>query len=195
MVEDIVLLGRFEPEKTRQAASALFRALNCTLMDRAQLLSLLYIADRDSIRETGFPITGDRPVAMDFGPVLSATYGWVAGHEETAAGLWERSFQNVAGEQIRLVTDPGTDSLSPFEVETLGEVADRFGHLTSPQLSELTRGFEEWLKNQPHPGASRPISDRDRLEAVGLGDRADDILAEAEEYHLIDRLLDQTAKQ
>src|SRR5207245_2612690 len=43
-------------------------------MPMLKLLKLMYHADRTSLIETGFPVTGDTIVAMDNGPVLSKTY-------------------------------------------------------------------------------------------------------------------------
>jgi hypothetical protein len=40
-------------------------------MEYVRLLKLLYIADREMMAEAGAPVTGDRAVAMDHGPVLS----------------------------------------------------------------------------------------------------------------------------
>ena len=175
------MFGSYQAEKTRQAAAVLFKALNRSTLGRMQLLKLLYIADRESIRESGSPITGDRPVAMDFGPVLSATYNCIKGEGE-AAGAWGASFRNLNSRLLRLTHDPGTRLLSSFEVQKLQDVANLYGHLTGPQLSEITHEFEEWLRNAPHPGSAHPISDRERLEAVGLGAHADEILSEAVEY-------------
>lgn len=39
-------------------------------MSYLRMLKLLYLADRESLKETGHTITGDRVVAMEHGPVL-----------------------------------------------------------------------------------------------------------------------------
>lgn len=43
-------------------------------MPKLTLLKLLYIADRESLFNYGYTITGDTMIAMKFGSVLSATY-------------------------------------------------------------------------------------------------------------------------
>jgi Protein of unknown function (DUF4065) len=48
-------------------------------MEYVRLLKLLYIADREMMAEAGAPVTGDRAVAMDHGPVLSHVYDLVKG--------------------------------------------------------------------------------------------------------------------
>jgi uncharacterized phage-associated protein len=63
-------------------------------MEYVRLLKLLYIADREMMAEAGAPITGDRAVAMDHGPVLSHVYDLVKG-KAARAGEWAHSIRTV----------------------------------------------------------------------------------------------------
>jgi hypothetical protein len=74
------------------------------------------------------------------------------------------------------------------EEEILEAVARRFGHLTPAHLSKLTHRFPEWIKNQPHPGSTRPIPARGLREAIGRGADSDRILAEANAYQAVEEL-------
>src|SRR3972149_552546 len=62
----------FRERKAAQAAAHLLR-LHGGAMYYILLIKLLYLADRQSLIETGQPITGDRLVSMDWGPVVSQT--------------------------------------------------------------------------------------------------------------------------
>ena len=68
------MLRQFSVERTAQAAAVLLRRADGHRMPYIRLLKLLYVADRESVRGTGFPITGDDPCAMRRGPVLSITH-------------------------------------------------------------------------------------------------------------------------
>jgi len=48
-------------------------------MDRVRLLKLLYIADRESIAQTGEPILGTKLVAMKWGPLHSKVLDLING--------------------------------------------------------------------------------------------------------------------
>src|SRR5271155_4089348 len=60
--------------KTIQAIGVLLRADGVKRMNYMRLLKLLYMADRESLRETGRPITGGPVTAMERGPVLEEVY-------------------------------------------------------------------------------------------------------------------------
>lgn len=49
----------FSTKKATQAVSVILKAAPDCQMDYRKLMTLLYIADRESIKETGSPITGD----------------------------------------------------------------------------------------------------------------------------------------
>lgn len=182
------MLGHFDLDKVQQAAAVLFQALDCRSMSRMKLLKLLYIADRESVRETGVPITGDRPVAMDWGPVLSNTYDCIK-EEGPIAEQWKGHFHSPDNKTVVLVHNPSTRMLSRYEVDKLQEVAGQFGHLTPAALSTLTHTFSEWRKNEPPKGSMNRISARDLLQAVGRGEDADRLLQEAESHAAVRDLL------
>jgi uncharacterized phage-associated protein len=69
----------FNIEKAIQAVAALLHFHGSKEMSYLRMLKLLYIADRETLKETGRPITGDRIVAMEHGPVLSSVYDLIKG--------------------------------------------------------------------------------------------------------------------
>src|SRR5258708_4715070 len=90
--------------KTVQALGVLFRADRVRRMNSMRLLKLLYIADRETLRETGRPITGGAVVAMERGPVLEEVYELIRGqHREMP--LWS-SFFSTNRYDLELLQEP-----------------------------------------------------------------------------------------
>jgi uncharacterized phage-associated protein len=154
----------FDFEKTLQAAAELLRHEPHTQMSRIRLLKLLYIADREALKETGRPITGDAVVAMRHGPVLSRLYDIVKGESSDSPAFDGCVTQQ--GYQLFLAKDPGKGRLNRYEVRKLKEVSERYRERDEWAISEETHGFPEWEKNDPGD-SSRPIPLEDILSAVG----------------------------
>jgi uncharacterized phage-associated protein len=177
----------FSPIKTAQAAAFLLKQEEAHRMGRLRLLKLLYMADRERIKLCGRPITGDRVVAMDHGPVLSRTYDLIKGSDFDAS-LWERFFTN-SGRDVVLKEDPGNGELSRRELEVLGSIASRFSSVDDYGVAVVSHEFEEWCRNKPEKGTSKPIPVEHVLEATGrLSDQlgiADAIQAETHMARLL----------
>jgi Protein of unknown function (DUF4065) len=77
---------QFRFEKALQATGVLLE-LAGGRMEYLRLLKLLYISDREMIAESLSPITGDRVVAMNHGPVLSQIYDLIKG-QSAKSGEW-----------------------------------------------------------------------------------------------------------
>lgn len=176
----------FRFHKTLQAAAALLRTQPPHIMGRLRLIKLLYIADRESLRETGAPITGDRVFAMKHGPVLSETYDLIKG-EHMRSPEWSRHFENI-GSYVRLLEDPGTGRLCKYEIEKLNEVFRRFECDSDWDVAEATHQFPEWRKND-RGDSSRRIPYEDILEAVGRSPDVDSIREDARASAFLDHLL------
>src|SRR5437870_12867841 len=112
----------FNSEKAIQAAAALLRFDEARQMSYLRLLKLLYIADRESLKETGRPITGDHTVAMEHGPVLSAVFDLIKG-QHSAWKAWSEYFKK-SGYRIQMTHDPGNGQLSKYETGKLRELAE-----------------------------------------------------------------------
>jgi uncharacterized phage-associated protein len=145
-------------------------------MEYLRLLKLLYIADRENVRETGDPITFSRSVAMDNGPLSSEVYDLIKGEREDE-GEWSQ-YISTHGNSVRLITDPGRGLLTKGEIAKLNEVSMKFESLNTWDLVEHTHTFEEWKVNEPAEGSSRPIPFGAIIEAVGLKDQRNEILAD-----------------
>lgn len=175
---------RFDPDKTIEAAACLLQQERAKAMDLIRLLKLLYIADRESIRRTGYPITGDLPYSMQHGPVLSRVYDLLKG-EDPLTPLWEQFFARD-GHTIMLETEPGREHLSRFEVRTLSEVHNRYREMSEWEIVDQTHQFPEWKD----PGtSSAPIQVSDLLAAVGRSDIRDSLQKEIQSQSVIEKIL------
>ena len=85
---------RFDFEKSLQAAGCLLELHGDRMEYVRACSSCSYIADREMMAEAGAPITGDRAVAMDHGPVLSHVYNLVKG-KAARAGEWAHSIRTT----------------------------------------------------------------------------------------------------
>ena len=154
-------------------------------MSRMRILKLLYIADRELLAETGRTLTGDRAVAMNYGPVLSRTYNLIRGarhsHED-----WNRFIQSH-GREVVLKGDPGQSELTKREADKLYELFERFRSISTSGISADTHGFWEYVKNFV-PDTSTPIPWEDALKGTGHDDKVELYQAHLEEQQLIDSI-------
>lgn len=170
---------KFNQQKAMQALAYLLKQKQITKTDNyMRALKLLYIADRESLKETGESITSDRFVAMERGPTLSNLYDLV---KQRSFGVieWDKYFQRI-GFEIRLIDDPGNSKLCRYEIKKLQEISERYRDKDEWEVAKETETFLEWGKNPPGQ-SSRPIPLVDLLEAVGKKEWLDIILKRAAE--------------
>ena len=173
---------RFNFPKTLQAIATLLRREASRQMNYMRLIKLLYIADRECLREIRRPLTGSHVVAMKRGPVLEDVLHLIRG-EHMQTPEWSKYLRR-SHFSLELIADPGLGDLSYFEVEKLEEIAQRYAENDEWDLVNITHEFDEWRKNDPGD-SSKPIPLDDILAAVGpLGDKAE-ITQDAEEEALI----------
>jgi len=153
----------FRFEKTLQAAAYLLRRESTRQMNYMRLLKVLYIADRESLRRVGRPITGDRVVAMERGPVLSEVYDLIKG-AHLRSPEWSDFIQR-AEYDVRLVQEPGVGKLSKFEIDVLERVAEENRSRDEWAMVEFTHSFPEWQNNDPGK-SSKVIPLHDILDAI-----------------------------
>jgi len=173
------MLIPFEPMKAVQAAAVLLKADGALRASRLRLLTLLYIADRESLQSRARPITGDSVIALNHGPVPEAADAMIAG-EHDAAPLWARYVERVGRRDVRLVDDPGIGELTRYEIAKLTEVAERYADADDWAVAEYGQTFPEWIGHKPEKGGRNVIPVEDLLEATGLGGVKDQLLAKAQ---------------
>ena len=182
----------FSFDKTAEAVAHLLRNEPSKRLNYMRLIKLLYIADRQSIRETARPITGDRAFAMDRGPVLSQLYDLIL-DKHARSPDWDQHFRRVNYE-IELIQDPGNDHLSRYEAATLSQVSEECAGLDEWDVGLLTHDFAEWKQNEPPQGSSKPIPPRDIFRAVGREADFAGAMSQGIEEAQLDALLRQAGR-
>lgn len=157
----------FNRRKATQEAALLLSLAEGKKMPYLKLIKLMYIADRESIKEHGFPISGDAPFALKDGPILSDITNCV--REVACPDEWTVHI-STKDKDVELISDPGDDLLSRYEAAKLTEVFNRYKDYDQWKLRDLTHEFAEYIKNKPGKLSlrqSNPIPLSDIVEAVG----------------------------
>lgn len=166
----------FKYNKALQAAAYLLRREPTKQMNYMRLLKLLYIADRESIRRSGHPITGDRVAALERGPILSKVLDLIKGADLQSPD-WS-SFIQRNEYDVRIVNDPGVARLTRSDIDLLEQAAEEHRADDEWAMVEFTHTFPEWQKNDPGK-SMKWIPFHDILEAVGRQDDEADIQDDA----------------
>ena len=154
----------FNEKKATQAAAYLLR-LRGGRMSYMKLIKLLYLADRISLIRRGRPITTDRYVSMDRGPVLSRTLNLITEDRDPAApSFWAECITEPSNYEVELKSDPGADELSQSEERLLEEIFAEHGRKSRWELVKLTHDLPEW---QDPDGGALPIEYAAILKAGG----------------------------
>lgn len=132
-------------------------------MSYLKLIKLLYLLDREALLRWGRPVTTDRYVSMDNGPVVSRIYSLI--REEPAPGtdpLWRRFISAPSNYEVSLTAEPEIDELSSAEESLIEEIFARYGRQSRWELVNLSHELPEW---QNPNGSAIPIEYRDILRA------------------------------
>lgn len=164
-----------------------------------KLLKLLYMADRESLRLRGVPLTGDAMVSMDKGPVLSRTYDLIrgSGTDPAAQARWNayvcRPDPNgwiVKSRVEPAATGGDTDwfpSLSESDRDILNSTDAAYGAMTESELIEVGHQLPEW---EDPKGSSIRIDPVRILEDVGMSpEQIRALSVAAQERHALRRAL------
>lgn len=157
----------FDPKRVTQAAAFLVNRSGSNRMQYLKLLKLLYFADRESLREKGYPITGDQAYAMDYGPVLTRVFDYIKCQIRAGADVWSTYFRTF-GYEIELVEDPGTGDLSKYDRRILTDIYDRYKDRDGFDLSHLSHDFPEWKEVYQEGRTSTLIPIEKTLDALGI---------------------------
>jgi len=155
----------FDERKATHAAAYLLARGGGT-MPYIKLIKLLYLADRESLLETGYTITGDRMVSMDKGPVLSRVYDHLV-EEQQQPGIWQRFISPPENFCVSVRDEPAYESLSDYEIGLLNQVFEKFGDWDRWALVEWTHGLPEWVDPR---GSSLSIDPAVILREAGRSD-------------------------
>jgi uncharacterized phage-associated protein len=182
-----VMRLRFNEAKATQAAACLLR-LRGGRMSYVKLIKLLYLVDREALLRWGRPVTTDRYVSMDRGPVLSTILDLITeGPRPGIQGIWSNYISEPQGYEVVLCREPPTDELSRAEEELIAEIFREHGAKSRWELVDLAHALPEW--RDPN-GSAIPIGYADILEAAGRSPQeAAAVVEELESLMVADSLL------
>ena len=152
-------------------------------MYHLKLIKIMYLSDRESMKRYGSPITNDRMVSMDYGPVLSTTLNFINGHIPSYEGGWEAWINDRSNHMVSLKIETfnrnDLTELSDSDIEIL-DVWSEFGEMNQWELVDYTHKLDEWKDPE---GSSFPINHKDVFLALGK--------SEDEAEHLKDEIYSQ----
>lgn len=161
----------------RKATQALnfFARKDSGSINKLKALKLIYFADRCHLRRYGRPITNDRYLAMNYGPVASsckdlAEMSEFLGSEERS---YAENYLAPAGHDFTSLNEVEATEFSATDLESLEFAWDAYGSHGGFQLADETHEFPEWKRHEARlasPNESRvPMSYSDFLENPPAG--------------------------
>ncbi len=158
----------FDERKAAQAAAHLLHRHGAP-MPYIKLIKLLYLADRRAFVETGHPITGDRLVSMENGPVLSNVLDLIRQTGGGGSSVWHEYVSDPDAYAVTAVCpvelDEIDDELSDYERSLLDAIFREYGDTNEWDLVDYTHTLPEWTDPK---GSSAPIDPRRILKSEGF---------------------------
>ena len=112
----------FNIEKLIQACNYLLKKSN-GVQNYTKLIKLLYLADKESLKNSLQTITGDTYVSMDNGPVLSNLFDLIKGkYHGRAQNLWDSRFIRDGYDLVVATDRIPYGELSGFEMKILDDI-------------------------------------------------------------------------
>ena len=161
-------------------------------LNYTKLIKLLYLADREALRETSVSITGSTYFSMDSGPVLSELYDFIRQNgNQRSQRIWNRFFTIENEDQYNLILttpDIPEGKLSDYDKEILDRIINKFFDFTYGQLIDYVHSnCPEW---EDPRGTSTPIYPYKILKALGkTDDEINFILEEERSYNREESIL------
>lgn len=168
----------YQPKKAAQLIAALILKGQGASINVLKAVKLVYLVDRESIRQTGFPVLDEDRYSMPLGPVNSLTYRHINGEYDLEACGWADVLQDKANHNMALarrdMTLDDLEELSEADLSCVDEVWNKFGHMDQWQLVEWTHNPENVPEWEDPNGGSNKIPYRRILQALGV-ENADEL--------------------
>lgn len=168
------------------------------VLNYTKLIKILYLADRKSLSETGYPITGDSYYSMKNGPVLSSLYDLVRNKYDKKEGVqyyWNSKFTKDGYDIHMTVGFIPHGLLSDYELETLDTVDERFHSLGYGDLIDFVHdpsNCPEWQDTD----SSIPLRKERILSVLGFSeDEIEFLSSEEASYSEEDRVISSLSKE
>ncbi len=158
-------------------------------------IKLVYLADRESIKEWGLPILDENRCSMPHGPVNSFTYAHINGEYDLDACGWSTYLEDRENHLVAVknnISVHDLNELSEADIQCLDAVWEKFGNMDQWQLVEWThdeKNIPEW--EDPN-GSSKIIPLERIMRVVGVKD-SDAQVQLLKEHNEIEKLLKELA--
>ncbi|HCU58018.1 MAG TPA: hypothetical protein DF984_07355 [Anaerolineaceae bacterium] len=137
-----MLYPRFNVAKATEATSLLL-SWHGGRMSRIKVLKLLYLADRQALKDWERPITFDEYYSMKNGQVLSGVLDLI--NNNIKDQVWNDHIEQDGEYYIKLHNEPVTlRKLNKAEYKLLKSIYDRYGKMNRFDLGDLTKKFPEY---------------------------------------------------
>jgi hypothetical protein len=143
--------------------------LNNGRMNLLKITKEMYLADRESIKEREYSISGDTYFSMSNGPVLSNTLNMLTDKTE-----WNDFFEWIPTgdyDDIALKKDASQlkfDMMSEKDKKYIKKISDKYKDVNKWAMVDITHGLPEWT-NVPK-GTRKKIGFSDVLKALEFSD-------------------------
>jgi hypothetical protein len=132
------------------------------------MIKLLYLSDKESLKDSLHTITGDTYVSMDNGPVLSKVYNLIKGTQtaEREQIIWDSRFTTNGYDLIVLSDRIPHGELSRYEMNILDRLYEKFIGYDFREMITYThnpKNCPEW--KFPY-GSSIPIQLEEVLQSI-----------------------------
>ncbi len=152
----------YDDRKAADAATFLLNRVGGS-MNYIKLLALMYLSDRRTFLETGYPITGAKMLSMDKGPVLGEVYRQITWGETEST--WSRFIEAPIDYEVSLKVNMADGSyLSDYERDVLQDISAKYEDWEPRALERLMRTLPEWKDPE---GAALPIDAIIILQSAG----------------------------
>jgi hypothetical protein len=171
-------------EKLIQSCAYVLRKYDHHL-NYTKLIKLLYLSDKEALRDSIQTISGDSYVSMKNGPVLTTLFDLIKGSAEDkdAQSLWNARFCRDGYDLVSLSDRIPNGELSRYEKEVIDKTDSRFHDKTYSEMIQYVHRSDvcpEW--RDPGRGAV-PIQFEDVLRSIGCAnDEIDWIIEENETF-------------
>jgi len=155
-------------------------------------IKLVYLADRQSITDFGFPVIDDVYVSMPHGPVNSNTYRHVNAEYDLDACGWSDFLQGKANHEIgatKKFERDDLDELSEADIQALDKVWEKFGPMDTWALRNWThnrKNIPEW----ENPNGSSALIPLERILGFLQIENVDEQVSLIEDHKYIDNVFD-----
>jgi uncharacterized phage-associated protein len=184
-----MLIPGYDLDKAAQVV-AFFALKEGGAINVLKVSKLVYLAEREAMRQYDEPMFYDRLVSMPDGPVASVTLNFMNGSNTDER--WSRFVAARSGFTIPLA-DRNTsvddlDHLSPADIDVLEALWTKFGALNQYQVRDWTHVPENIPEWEDPEGSSRLISHAAVFEHLGKRS-AEELGGDVNEYRKLQRIM------